>query len=292
MEAGLSPLAEFLFTTIELTMSLDLLRNAPIPLAPITLTVLSENRDGPDLPGEFGLSILIEADIKVLLDTGSSDLFARNAKKMGKDLSQVPTVVLSHGHWDHGNGLGALQGKTLVGHPGIFRQRYRREDGSPLGLALGREALAQRYTFRLSSGPFPLSKQIYWLGEIPRKGAFANGPTPYAFADGSDDFVPDDSGLALVTPDGLVVVTGCAHSGISNILERAVAVARDPRIRAVVGGFHLKAEGPLLSETLEALERFKVGMVYPGHCVTPDIQEQLVERFSGSCLVTGTELHF
>ena len=85
------------------------------------LTVLTENAAGGDLAAEHGLSYFIETRSgAVLLDTGHSNMFLKNAAKLDVDLEKTGTVVLSHGHWDHGNGLEYLRRKRLICHPGAF----------------------------------------------------------------------------------------------------------------------------------------------------------------------------
>ena len=103
----------------------------------IKLTILSENRDSCDLKGESGLSCLVEAcDKTFLLDTGYSDLFLKNAKLLGIDLSKVKTIVLTHGHSDHTNGLAYFKDKkTIIMHPAAFKDRWsiRKKEYSLIG---------------------------------------------------------------------------------------------------------------------------------------------------------------
>jgi len=82
----------------------------------MNLTVLSEVKAMDGFESEHGLSFLIEVDqLRVLFDTGASDLFKHNAARLGIDLGKVDRIVLSHGHWDHGNGLEYIEGKVLPG---------------------------------------------------------------------------------------------------------------------------------------------------------------------------------
>ena len=92
------------------------------------LSILTENSAGSTFCAEHGLSYLIDIDGEsILFDTGHSDCFLKNADKLGRDIdTEVKTLVLSHGHWDHGNGLTHLRGQTLITHPAAFRNRYRK----------------------------------------------------------------------------------------------------------------------------------------------------------------------
>jgi 7,8-dihydropterin-6-yl-methyl-4-(beta-D-ribofuranosyl)aminobenzene 5'-phosphate synthase len=87
------------------------------------ITILVENTASLNFQAEHGLSYLIEDDCEVLFDTGHSDLFLKNAKKLNVDLRSIKVIVLSHGHWDHGNGLKYLNEKKLICHPNAFQKR-------------------------------------------------------------------------------------------------------------------------------------------------------------------------
>ena len=93
------------------------------------LSVLTENTAGAYFFAEHGLSYFIEYDNKkILFDTGASDVFLKNAEKLKIDINSADCIVLSHGHWDHGNGLKYLQNKPLICHPTVFFKRYRKAE--------------------------------------------------------------------------------------------------------------------------------------------------------------------
>ena len=96
------------------------------------LTVLCDNMAGGKFQAEHGISYLIEYENEsVLFDTGHSDVYLKNAAALGINLQeQVNAIVLSHGHWDHGNGLQYIYNKTLITHPSAFIKRYRKTDNS------------------------------------------------------------------------------------------------------------------------------------------------------------------
>jgi len=193
------------------------------------LVVLSDAKAMDGYGSEHGLSFLIEVDhIRILFDTGASDLFIRNAEKIGIDLGDVDAIVLSHGHFDHGDGLQYVDGNTLVCHPGCFVKRYRKEGGVNLGLALTKKEIERKFKLKTSRDPLRLSEHLYFLGEIPRVNDFEAISTRYMLEGGEEDHVIDDSGLACITDKGLVVVSGCAHSGICNIIEHLTVRPRRP----------------------------------------------------------------
>ena len=135
--------------------------------------VLVDNSAGRSVAAEHGLSYLVENNgVRVLFDTGQTGLFLRNAKEMGVDPGSADYTVLSHGHYDHGGGLGHLGGGILVCHPGCFEQRYSGTDKRSIGLTEGREWYENKFTLITSRSPYQLGANIFFSGEIPRLTAF------------------------------------------------------------------------------------------------------------------------
>lgn len=257
------------------------------------ITVLSEAEAIEGLTPEHGLSYLVAVDgQQFLFDTGASDVFLRNASNMGIDLQSVPTVVLSHGHCDHGDGLGFLREKTLVCHPGCFVKRYRKRGSGNLGMALSKEELAERFSLKLSRKPYQLTEHLIYLGEIPRRNEFEARDTPYRLEDGEEDFILDDSGLVYRGENGLVVVSGCAHAGICNMVDYAIEITGTRQLEAVLGGFHLKDMDARTAKTIEYLRERKVKHVLPSHCTRQPALGGFHSAFGMQQVVTGKEYSF
>lgn len=258
------------------------------------LTVLTENTAGGIFQAEHGLSYLIETEgEKILFDTGHSDIFLKNAEKLEIDIqSEVQKVVLSHGHWDHGNGLRFLNGKTLITHPGSFLKRFRKKDHSPVGLKMSRDELADRFDIIISSKPTKIADNIWFLGEIPRDNSFEAQTTNFEFQDGSKDFVLDDSALVAIVNNQLVVISGCAHSGICNICEYAKRVTAISKIKAVIGGFHLKETNKQTLETIRYFKENKTEHVHPSHCTELPALVLFYEAFKSKHVKTGMVFEF
>ena len=257
------------------------------------LKVLSEVRAMSGFGSEHGLSFLIEVDNKkVLFDTGASNLFIKTAARLGIDLGEVDRIVLSHGHWDHGNGLEFMEGKTLICHPGCFVKRFRKTGKDQLGLALTEKEIAEKYDLETFTHPLNLSKHLWFLGEIPRNNDFEAKSTKYILEDGSDDFIMDDSGLAVITDKGLVVISGCAHSGICNMIEHARRVTGVSKVAAVIGGFHLKAVNKQSRKTIEYLEELEVKQVIPSHCTFDPALDLFHRAFGTRDVLTGGKFVF
>ncbi|WP_321431201.1 MBL fold metallo-hydrolase [uncultured Methanolobus sp.] len=250
------------------------------------LTVLMDNNTLIDryLLGEPGVSYFIEADDKkILFDTGYSDTFIRNAQKMNINLLDIDHIVLSHSHLDHTWGLDPLIRRyteariegldhsepNLIAHPLIFNSRTY-PGLQEIGMLLSAEKLSRIFKLRLSSEPLWITDNVVFLGEIPRRFDFEHDPLESKIIiDGKeqDDEVLDDTGLIVRTENGLVIVTGCSHSGICNIIEYAKEVCSEEKIIDIIGGFHLLNPPELkMRGTVEYFRNLNVHEVHACHC--------------------------
>jgi 7,8-dihydropterin-6-yl-methyl-4-(beta-D-ribofuranosyl)aminobenzene 5'-phosphate synthase len=262
----------------------------------------------------FSAVISLTADSKtrkVLFDFGFSESGAfQNARALGVDLAEIEALVLSHGHMDHHGGLPAfvesLGGKKieLVAHPAAFRSaRYIKlseERRIPLPAPdrnrieeSGVRVVAARTPYFLLDGA------LLFLGEIPRRTEFEKGMLKARYEEGGTekfDPIDDDSAVvAHVQGKGLVVLSGCAHSGIVNTVAYAREVTGVDPVFAVMGGFHLTGADfePIIGRTTEALKAFNPRYVVPTHCtgrkasmhIELEMPEQFLLNMSGTKLV-------
>lgn len=265
----------------------------------IKITILNDNHCGRLCGSEHGLSYLLDIDgKKILFDLGPSDIFMRNAEKLNINLNHVDAIVLSHGHWDHGNGLSAtrsgfsLAHKKLITHPDSFTVRYRKSDRKPIGLPLSYEEAKRRYNITLSKEPFWVSENLLFLGEIPRENDFEGKSTTFFNEERIEDFVADDSAVVARTPHGLVVVCGCSHAGVCNTIEYARKVTGVEKVYAVLGGFHLKYVDDQLANTIDYFKTLHVEHLYPSHCTSFDVQYVFKQNFNSGQILTGEILEF
>lgn len=258
----------------------------------LKLTVLNDNIAGRWCHAEHGLSFLVEADRRILFDTSSSDLIGYNAQILNIDLQQIDTIVLSHGHDDHTGGLMLFEGQRLVCHPDTFLKRYRKSNGTSLGIPWTEAEIGERFDIQTSREPIQLSEQIYFLGEIPRMTSFESQKTAFRKADGTDDFVMDDSGLAVITSKGLVVISGCAHSGICNMTAHAMKVTGIEKVHAVIGGFHLQNDDETTQTTIEWMKSRKVEQFIPSHCSSFSAQTAIYRSFRFLPVKSGNIIEF
>jgi 7,8-dihydropterin-6-yl-methyl-4-(beta-D-ribofuranosyl)aminobenzene 5'-phosphate synthase len=250
------------------------------------LTVLVDNNTYIDryFYGEPGVSYLIrEGNLNILFDVGYSDVLLRNAQKMNLSLWDVDFIVISHGHIDHTGGLEPLikyyseaagekiphRTASLVAHPLAFH-RKQKEAFADIGSLIPVEKLALHFQLNLSQKPLWLSDKLVFLGEIERTNDFeAQHPLGKRVIDNvtEDDYLMDDSALVYQSPVGLVIITGCSHAGICNIVTYARKVCREERIVDIIGGFHLQQPGQIqLQKTLEYFRQVNPTALHACHC--------------------------
>lgn len=254
----------------------------------LKVTVLSTMLADGDELGEWGFAALVEVDgHRILFDTGAhTEVVLRNARSLKVDLTTVPDVILSHWHGDHVTGFLPLRrdvaarapkalARTHVG-AGIFLSRV----GTPATVEFN-PMVAIRAEYESGGGvfvehakPAEIFPGVWLTGPVPRKYPERNwsGRTLVKTASGVvEDTVPDDMALVVDTAQGLVIVTGCAHAGVINILEHARAVVRPARVHALIGGIHLfNASEETLTWTGERLREFGLENFLGAHCTGID----------------------
>lgn len=252
------------------------------------LVVLSENRKENVCNNEEGLSLYIEIENnKFLLDTGITDLFIQNANILEIDLNKINIIILSHGHCNHGNGLKWItDNKTIIMHPESFTARYSiRRNMEYAGLNQTLEEMENKFNIIQTKEPYEIFKNVWFLGEIERNNDFEAKKFSTVLAEGETDFLRDDSGIVIKTDKGIIVISGCSHSGICNTVEYAKKVAQDDRVSTVIGGFHLKELDDVTEQTIQYFIDNKIQRVYVGHCTSDIVIEEFINRLEDKCKV-------
>jgi 7,8-dihydropterin-6-yl-methyl-4-(beta-D-ribofuranosyl)aminobenzene 5'-phosphate synthase len=272
---------------------------APMPSAAagnVQITVLYDAfGKASTMKKDWGYAALIEYGGKrILFDTGNNpDILAQNAKAKGVDLRKLDFVVMSHRHGDHMGGL------TYLLKVNSTVKIYAPKEG------FGVYGADLPSSFYRKDAALP-EEQRYYDGtppEVMRFGSAWPGAN-FQLVDKNIEIAPDihlialvsdkpgtlevrELSLAINTPDGMVIVVGCSHPGIDNIIEAATAISQ--RIHLIAGGFHLVvAPDPDIERTVTALhDRFKVEYVAPGHCTGEPAFATLKKAFGDHYIYAG-----
>lgn len=250
---------------------------------------LSQNRA---LIAEHGLSFMVETEnVKILFDCSAGSAARKNAKKMNVSLKDADYVVLSHSHYDHAGGYpdmadhGVLA--PLITGPNFFEEKYAREGEKYvyLGCGFGPSFLTKKgVTHRVCEGCETLSEGCYVVGGFKRIHDFEKAPARFVrqTKDGmiADDF-PDEVCLVLEREKGLVMIVGCSHPGILNMIESVRERFGKP-VYAVFGGSHLvEADEGRLAETMRLLKDMGIARAGFNHCTGDAAQNRLSQCGDG-----------
>lgn len=243
------------------------------------LTVLLDNNTYIDhyYLGEPAVCYYLEdGDARILLDVGYSDAFLQNAAKLSIDLGQVTDIVLSHGHNDHTGGLQAYfdafpeNRVRITACPGVFEGK-RSDDGLFIGSPMTQGEVAEKCDLRIVEEPMRISEHVTFLGPIPSQTGFERQRPigqRLTVEGWLEDYLADDTALALETGNQLFLLLGCSHSGVCNIILRAQALFPGRKITGLLGGMHLFDLDNRTEQTIEFLRQQKFDILYPCHCTS------------------------
>lgn len=263
-------------------------------------TVLCENSvfGNQGAFAEHGWSVWLETpDKKFLFDTGPGNTLLNNASHFDISLVDADGILISHHHHDHTGGLlSALRAMRrgpdqppvpVYAHPDIFKDSFydRKGNLSFVGLPQKRQVLELAGAeFRLDSEWREIDSGIYMTGEVPRS-------TDYEFGDQNImhygesgeitvDPVRDDQTVVIDTPAGLVVVLGCSHAGLINILNYVCEKTGRTRIHSLFGGTHLGPVGEdQVEKTITALHEFNIDRIGVSHCTGQKVGSRMAHEF-------------
>ena len=269
------------------------------------------------LRAEHGFSALVtiakgDRETRVLFDAGRTpDGLVENMRRLELSPGNIDIIVLSHGHWDHVTGMDGLVGHLgranmpVLIHPEFWTRRRLAFPGrDPVELPTTSKSALQGAGFEIveqRQPSFLLEGSLLVTGEVDQTTEFERGfPGHEAHRHGGwqpDPLILDDQALvAMVRGHGLVVLTGCGHSGIINILRYVRGLTGESRIHAVLGGFHLsgRAFEPIIGPTCEALGGFSADYLVPAHCTGWRATHALAARFPEAFIQNsvGTRFEF
>jgi len=269
--------------------------------------------------GEWGFAALVESDgHRILVDTGARpETVLSNARELHVDLGDVSEVILTHNHDDHVGGLLTLRREFMKQNPkalsiahvgkGIFYSRPQEggKEGNPM-IALRGEYEAVGGKFIEHDQPVELFPGAWLSGPVPRTYPEHNWSvkgkvkTPDGLV---EDTIPEDQSLILNTPKGLVMVTGCGHAGVINILTFAEKQFPGTPVYAVIGGLHLfPATDQQIDWTADKLKGFGLSYLVGAHCTGINSVYQIRQRLGlarqsavvgavGATFVLGEGIH-
>ena len=282
----------------------------------LAVTVLAEDSVPYESPllGQHGVSYWLEAEgnevaMRILVDVGQNpDALLYNVGKLGIPLDRTDAVVLTHCHYDHTQGLAqvlkAIGKKDLpvVFHPSLFRLNFVtapffRHVGVMQG-DFAEDLIAAGARLVPVSSPLQLMPGLSTTGEVPRVTDFEEVGIALSTLDENGDVIPDNmpddlSLAARVRGKGLVIVTGCSHAGIINILRHSASDGE--HIQGVIGGLHLvEASEERIAKTVAALASLSPSLVAAGHCTGFRAQAALYAKFGQrfSTMGSGTVFNF
>jgi 7,8-dihydropterin-6-yl-methyl-4-(beta-D-ribofuranosyl)aminobenzene 5'-phosphate synthase len=272
----------------------------PLPVVPNGMALGGKAVDV--LRAEHGFSALVEVRAggrtrRVLFDTGiSPDGLVGNIDRLGIDTDSFEAIVFSHGHFDHVMGLDGLARRLgarnlpVLLHPDFWLRRRIVGPGGAFEFPSPSRAAVEGAGFAVVEDRQPsflLDGMLLVTGEVDRTTDFEAGmpPAHQAFRDGEwapDRLVHDDQAIVVHVRDkGLVVLTGCGHSGIVNIVRYAKRLTGVDRLYAVLGGLHLR-EGEIIPRTVTALSEEAPDVVVPAHCTSWKAQQALAAGLAGA----------
>lgn len=247
----------------------------------MVITTLSDNNALMDseCKSEHGFSTLIEYNgHTILFDTGKSDLFIQNAKVLGKDLSTVDTLVISHGHYDHGGGVRSLldnysyQNLTLYTGKGFLDRKFVVEEGKEryLGVDFDQHYLNEKNVIWKSvcSDTLMILPGVFLVSSFHHiKGEHFNPRFKVERENNIDeDHFEDEVSLVFDTPKGLVLIVGCSHPGILSIIASVQERFARP-LYALLGGIHLyDVEDEYRRKILDNLISLRIPLLGVSHC--------------------------
>lgn len=227
---------------------------------------------------EHGLSLYIEKqDQKILFDVGASDLFSENAKKMNVNILDVDFLVISHGHYDHGGGLKKFLEENIKAevflHQQAFGKHYSKREVSKIEFIGLDEELKNNRQIIFTSDRFFISKGIQLFSNITQNETRPiSNRNLLAEYNGIllDDAFAHEQNLVIEDDGKTLLITGCAHNGIVNIIKHFYKIkGRMPDY--VIGGFHLSSSsaGNESIETIDKIGKYLLetkAMYYTCHC--------------------------
>ena len=268
---------------------------------PLSIVLLVDNETPTGLIAEHGFAAWIDTgDGCFLFDTGQGAALEHNARDLGIDLGTATALILSHGHYDHTGGiptfLAANRLAPILYGKGATQARFScHPEQAPRAIGMTDAVLAEFEQLPAErrielEGPRLLRPGIGITGPVPRITDFEDTGGPF-FRDAGRveaDLIQDDLSLWFETTEGLVILTGCCHSGLVNTVRHIRSISGVERIHGIIGGLHLlNANDQRLQATQQFLADCQPDFLVPSHCTGAHVAEQLQQRFGKNVVTAG-----
>lgn len=263
------------------------------------------------LIAEHGLSILIESgEDTTMYDTGQGLGIINNLQVLNKDIRAIDRIILSHGHYDHVKGLMHIlkyrdKEIPVYLHPDAFIEKYAytENQGVPDIYAIGWPHTREEYekagaAFRSAAGITKITDNIYAFSDIKHEPGWKCLDAKLKRKENdalADDPFTDDLSLLLETESGPVVLLGCAHAGIIEILNEMSSETGHKKFHAVIGGTHLgSAPEDYIQKTIGTLKEYRVEVIGASHCTGFKAASALAVTFNNKFIhpAVGTVMEF
>ncbi len=269
------------------------------------ICLLENKTTDPQLAPAHGLSFFIRTrNWSILFDMGPDNKFAQNAEHLGVDLSKTDMAVISHGHYDHGGGIAQFQkindkAEIIMTRNAIDGRYYARSQGNdPRYIGLDTDAIDQSRC-RFIDSDLTLSKGVTLITNFSKTGFIPQGNSDLLRQMENGELIEDEFAheLALLIEEDntTVLFTGCAHSGMGNMINTVLSRTKRDHIDHVIGGFHLynpitRVTEPdsRLDHLLNELSSSKGTTYYTGHCTGPDAPDYMSGKMAHPIHVFGT----
>jgi len=276
---------------------MDYIFKSPSKANLLSITVVVDNTPSGHFHSEHGLALWINSgDKRILFDTGQSNLILQNAKTLDIDLANTDAIVISHGHYDHTGGLPsainiASKAKIYL-HPAATEPKFSQKtsEAKSIGMPDSAKEAIQGQHMIWTATPATIFPGISVTGQVPRMNDYEDVGGAF-FVDANcekPDELLDDQTLFIESTKGLVVVLGCAHSGVVNTLDYISKLTGYKKIYAVIGGMHLSnASQVRIANTIEALKKYEIKKIVPLHCTGQKAMQDFKTAFGDKCLFLG-----